>query len=138
VRGFCCLRPGVAGFSESIHVRSIIGRFLEHSRVFYFAAGHEDPLEGDFYIGSADWMSRNLSNRVEVVAPVTARSGRERLWEILTIALKDVRQAWVMDCEGQYTQLRPSPQGEGSEGSHQTLIDLARRRAIAGGINVTL
>src|SRR5262249_55428511 len=94
VRGFCCLRPGVPGFSESIRVRSIVGRFLEHSRIFHFAAGHEDPLDGEFLIGSADWMFRNLSQRVEVVAPVLARTGRERLWEILDVMLKDQRQAW--------------------------------------------
>jgi polyphosphate kinase len=70
IRGFCCLRPGVTGLTEGARVRSIIGRFLEHSRIFHFAAGHEDPVQGDFFIGSADWMFRNLSKRVEVVTPV--------------------------------------------------------------------
>jgi polyphosphate kinase len=70
IRGFCCLRPGVPGRTESIRVRSIIGRFLEHSRIFHFANGHQSPIEGEFFIGSADWMSRNLSKRIEVVAPV--------------------------------------------------------------------
>jgi polyphosphate kinase len=129
VRGFCCLRPGIGDFSESIRVRSIIGRFLEHSRIFYFAAGHEDPLEGEFFIGSADWMTRNLSDRVEVIAPVLAPTARERLWEILTISLKDTRQAWIMDGEGHYTQLRPPAQGAGDEGTHHMLMDLIRRRA---------
>jgi polyphosphate kinase len=63
VRGFCCLRPGVPGRSEGIRIRSIIGRFLEHSRIFHFAASFADPLQGDFFIGSADWMHRNLSKR---------------------------------------------------------------------------
>ena len=72
VRGFCCLRPGVPGQTETIRVRSIIGRFLEHARIFYFANGASDPSSGDFYIGSADWMERNLSWQVEVVAPVVA------------------------------------------------------------------
>src|SRR5262249_49177571 len=75
--GFCCLRPAVAGFSESIRIRSIIGRFLEHSRIFYFASGSADPINGTFLIGSGDWMFRNLSSRVEVATPVTSRSARE-------------------------------------------------------------
>ncbi len=65
VRGFCCMKPGVPVRTEGIRIRSIIGRFLEHSRIFHFAAGQENPLDGDFYIGSADWMYRNLSKRVE-------------------------------------------------------------------------
>jgi polyphosphate kinase len=70
VRGFCCLRPGRPGRSEGIRVRSVIGRFLEHSRIFHFAAGAAEPEQGDFFIGSADWMYRNLSKRVEVIAPI--------------------------------------------------------------------
>ena len=80
IRGLCCLRPGIAGRSEGIRVRSIIGRFLEHSRIFHFAAGHADPLDGEFYVGSADWMFRNLSRRVEVVAPITAPGPQQKLW----------------------------------------------------------
>jgi polyphosphate kinase len=131
VRGFCCLRPGIPGFSESIRVRSVIGRFLEHSRIFYFAAGSADPLEGEFFIGSADWMFRNLSHRVEVVTPVFARSAREKLWEILDVSLGDQRQAWVMASDGQYSQLRPGTDAEGPEsvGTHQTLMTITRRRA---------
>ena len=130
VRGLCCLRPGVPAFSESIRVRSIVGRFLEHSRIFYFSGGSADPLDGDFFIGSADWMFRNLSNRLEVVAPVTARNARERLWEILDVCLRDQRQAWVMDDEGHYEQLRPHLLADEAAriGSHQALIDLTRRR----------
>jgi polyphosphate kinase len=131
VRGFCCLRPGVPGFSESIRVRSVVGRFLEHSRIFYFAAGQTDPLEGDFFIGSADWMFRNLSHRVEVVTPVFARSAREKLWEILDVSLADRRQAWLMTSDGHYTQLRPDSETEGPEGvgTHETLMTLTRRRS---------
>src|SRR5262249_46067726 len=70
VRGLCCLLPGVPGLTENVRIRSIIGRFLEHSRIFYFAAGSDDPLEGEFFIGSADWMHRNLSERVEAMVPV--------------------------------------------------------------------
>lgn len=93
VRGFCCLRPGIPGRTEGLRVRSIIGRFLEHSRIFHFAAGLDDPVQGDFYIGSADWMYRNLSKRVEVVAPVLAKESKEKLWEILDVCLRDRRQA---------------------------------------------
>lgn len=130
VRGFCCLRPGVRGFSESIRVRSIIGRFLEHSRIFYFANDSDDPMKGVFYIGSGDWMFRNLSHRVELAAPVTGRGGRQRLWEILDVTLKDQRQAWVLDSEGAYTQLRPGPHVNGPEalGTHQRLIELTCQR----------
>lgn len=132
VRGFCCLRPGVAGFSESVRIRSVIGRFLEHSRIFHFAAGAEDPCDGEFYIGSADWMHRNLSARVEVVTPVATRGARERLWEILDISLRDQRQAWSMDSAGVYTQLRPQEpaQGPAQVGTHQALMDLTKRRAL--------
>jgi polyphosphate kinase len=133
IRGFSCLRPGVAECSESIRIRSIIGRFLEHSRIFYFGAGQDDPLDGEFFIGSADWMTRNLSDRVEVVVPVSSRSARERLWEILDVGLRDRRQAWQMDADGNYTQLRPTASAEGAEGpeslgSHRTLMDLTRQR----------
>src|SRR5262249_33907054 len=130
VRGFCCLRPGIEGFSDRIRVRSVIGRFLEHSRIFYFAAGSNDPLEGEFFIGSADWMFRNLSHRVEVVTPVTARSGRERLWEILDVMLKDQRQAGMLGSDARYTQLHaPAGGGIAALGTHQALMDLTRRRA---------
>src|SRR5271156_1480063 len=94
IRGFCCLRPGVPGRTENIRIRSIIGRFLEHSRIFYFANGKQDPAEGDFFIGSADWMFRNLSKRIEVVTPVRADGLKQRLWEILDICLRDKREAW--------------------------------------------
>jgi polyphosphate kinase len=72
IRGFCCLRPGVPGHTENIRIRSIIGRFLEHSRILYFADGKQNPAEGEYYIGLADWMYRNLSKRIEVVTPVFA------------------------------------------------------------------
>jgi polyphosphate kinase len=131
VRGFCCLRPGVTGCSEGIRIRSIIGRFLEHSRIFHFAAALEDPVQGEFLIGSADWMYRNLSKRVEVVTPVMAREPKERLWEVLDTCLKDRRQAWVLGEDGKYTQLRPEGDGNGPEtlGTHETLMEMARRRS---------
>src|SRR5208283_991405 len=80
VRGFCILPPGVPGMSEHIRVLSVIGRFLEHSRIYYFQNGVAEPLGGEFYIGSADWMERNLSRRVEAITPVESPRLRERLW----------------------------------------------------------
>jgi polyphosphate kinase len=134
VRGLCCLRPGVPGYSETIRVRSIIGRFLEHSRIFHFAAGQADPLEGEFLIGSADWMFRNLSGRVEVATPVTARHPRERLWEILEIARADRRQAWELHADGSYHRVDAGESdGAGARGAHQTLMDLARGQRTAAG-----
>ena len=130
VRGFCCLRPGVPGQTENIRIRSVIGRFLEHSRVGYFANGNERPLEGDFYIGSADWMVRNLSKRIEIATPVVAEKFKQKLWEFLDICLHDKRQAWVLASDGSYTQLHPSegddPNGPETLGTHQTLMNLAR------------
>jgi polyphosphate kinase len=121
IRGFCCLKPGVAGHTENIRVRSIIGRFLEHSRVFHFANGKENPLEGDFFIGSADWMFRNLSKRVEVVTPILVAGLKEKLWQFLDICLKDSRQAWVLGADGTYKQLRPAPDQLGTQ---QTVMNL--------------
>jgi len=133
IRGFCCLRPGIPGHTEGIRVRSIIGRFLEHSRIFHFAAGREDPVDGEFYIGSADWMHRNLSSRVEVVTPVLARPLKKKLWEVLDTCLRDRRQAWIMKPDGSYTRLQPDASGDGPEtvGTHQFLMELARRSADA-------
>jgi polyphosphate kinase len=131
VRGFCCLRPGRAGRSEGIRVRSIVGRFLEHSRIFHFAAGAAEPVRGDFFIGSADWMYRNLSKRVEVVVPILGGQAKEKLWEILDTCLQDRRQAWVLGEDGTYSQLSPDAEGEGpgSVGTHAHLMELARRQS---------
>jgi len=133
IRGFCCLRPGVAGRTDTVRVRSIIGRFLEHSRIFHFANGHEDPAAGEFLIGSADWMYRNLSKRVEVITPVLASNLKARLWEILDICLHDQRQAWVLNSDGTYFQLQTDCKTEGPEaiGTHEKLMDLTRSRTRA-------
>jgi polyphosphate kinase len=131
VRGFCCLRPGVPGRTENIRIRSIIGRFLEHSRIFYFAAGVDIPVQGEFFIGSADWMYRNLSKRVEVVTPVLDGEAKARLWEVLDICLRDRRQAWELGKDGIYSRLDPEGAVDGPEGrgTHETLMDRARRRS---------
>ena len=129
VRGFCCIRPGVKGLSENIRVTSTIGRFLEHSRIFWFGNGQADPLDGDFYIGSADWMYRNLNTRVECAAPIQARAHRARLWEILRLHLTDRRQRWIMAADGTYQLSDPAqiaPSGTIADpafvGTHQYLM----------------
>ncbi len=131
VRGFCCLRPGVPEHTENIRIRSIIGRFLEHSRIFYFANGNNETAEGEYFIGSADWMHRNLSGRIEVVTPVFASGLKERLWEILDTCLRDRREAWVLGPDAKYVQLHPENGASGPEGvgTHQTLMNLAVERA---------
>lgn len=103
IRGMCCLRPGVKGLSETVRVISIIGRFLEHSRIFYF---HNQGQE-EIYIGSADWMSRNLDRRVEAVVPIDDPAISKDLQEILGIMLADQRQAWELQSDGTYVQRQP-------------------------------
>jgi polyphosphate kinase len=102
VRGFCCLKPKLKGLSDNIRVISTVGRFLEHSRIFYFADGKESPHDGEFYIGSADWMYRNLNKRVEVCVPVKEEDHKKHLWFILRSNLKDKVLTWEMDSNGDY------------------------------------
>jgi polyphosphate kinase len=129
VRGLSTLAPGVPGLTENIRIRSIIGRFLEHSRIFHFAAGAEDPLDGVFLIGSGDWMHRNLSERVETAVPILERRLRARLWEILEISLADRRNAWEMQPDGSYAQLFPEEHdGISAEGTHAAMMRLALAR----------
>ena len=103
VRGICCLRPGVRGVSDNIRVSSIVGRFLEHSRIFYFANDGKEEL----YFGSADWMPRNFDRRVEVVVAAHERRLMDRLCSLLEISLGDNRNAWDLGPEGTYTQRKP-------------------------------
>lgn len=123
VRGFCCMRPKTSGLSEKVKVISILGRFLEHSRIYYFRNGTQDPIDGDFFIGSSDWMYRNLHARVEALVPIYDRALKEKLWEILQLCIKDQRQAWEMDSKGEYTQKKSD-----ALGVHQKLIELTRSR----------
>ena len=121
VRGICCLRPGVSGLSENITVRSIVGRFLEHSRVFWFENGGKPEV----YIGSGDWMSRNFYNRVELVVPVEDETLRARIVnEILGAQLADNTKAWLLDSEGGYTQA-PRAEGEAKRDSQSEFMALA-------------
>jgi polyphosphate kinase len=121
VRGVCALRPGVAGLSERISVRSIVGRFLEHSRILYFQNGGAEEL----YIGSADWMRRNLTRRVEVVAPVCNEALKRHLKDdILRAYLRDNVKARRLRPDGSYERVRPAP-GEESFDVQTRLIELA-------------
>ena len=122
VRGICCLRPGIKDVSENIRVISIIGRLLEHSRIFYFQNGGTEEV----YIGSADWMPRNLNRRVEAIVPVESPELVQDLQEILGIMLSDNRQSWELQSDGSYIQRRP--QDSTSENSSQKiLMDMARQ-----------
>ncbi|QGJ71248.1 Polyphosphate kinase [Planctomycetales bacterium 10988] len=131
VRGFCCLRAGVEGVTENMKVLSVIGRFLEHSRIFYFRNGHEDHLKGLYYLGSADWMYRNLSNRVEAITPVENVVLREKLWHILDVMQQDQRNCWEMQPDGSYIQRTPDETATGPArvGTHETMMQDARHHA---------
>jgi polyphosphate kinase len=124
IRGICCLRPGLPEISENIRVISIIGRFLEHSRIFYF---YNDGQE-EVYIGSADWMTRNLTRRVEAVTPIDEPAIAKELEEILGIMLSDNRQAWELQSDGSYIQRRPDNQGQESS-THVILMEKALKSA---------
>jgi polyphosphate kinase len=103
VRGVCCLRPGVEGISDNITVRSIIGRFLEHTRIFYFENGDEEEL---LYLSSADWMDRNFFRRVETCFPIEDRRLRQRIiQESLQGYLTDNAQAWLLQADGTYRRV---------------------------------
>lgn len=125
VRGNCRIRPGLPGISENVRVISIVGRFLEHSRIFYFQNGGNPR----YLLGSADWMKRNLSDRVEVIVPIEDPRLQEQLAAILRSNLEDYRQAWEMLPDGRYRQRRPredddfSPQALGTQ---QVLMRQAR------------
>ncbi len=137
VRGICCLRPQVPGLSETIHVRSILGRYLEHSRIYYFANGaivdesvDLDPEQKDrFYIGSADLMPRNLDRRVEVLVQVDAPEAKRRLSEILVTCLDDTALSWVLEADGTYRRL--GHLGDGIN-AHEVLEELAAARSSGG------
>ncbi len=128
IRGICCLRPGIPGTSENIRVISVIGRFLEHSRVWYF---HNEGA-GEYYIGSADWMPRNLDRRVEVIVPVEDPAHHARLKRVLDVCLADNRQAWELKPDGSYVQRVPAP-GEMERGTHLALLRESWGMARASG-----
>jgi polyphosphate kinase len=128
VRGHCRLRPGLPGYSDNIRVRSIVGRFLEHDRVYCFGNGGEPEI----FLGSADWRRRNLAERVEAMVPVADPALRARLMHVLDVALADNRLAWELAADGQYEQLFPAP-GEPEADYQETMMREALDRSRRGG-----
>ncbi len=124
IRGMCCLRPGVKEVSENIRVISIVGRFLEHSRIFYF---HNNGQE-EIYIGSADWMPRNLDRRVEAITIVEDPDIAKDLQEILGVMLADNRGAWDLQPDGRYIQRRPAA-NSGQSSSQKIFMEMAQASA---------
>jgi polyphosphate kinase len=128
VRGVCCLRPGVPGVSDNIRVRSIVGRFLEHHRIYHFHAGGDEIT----YCASADWMSRNLMRRVEIAFPIEDPLLRARVvTEGLTTYLADNTQAWELQADGSYTRCTPTPPEEPRSAQDTLLRQLSAREGAA-------
>jgi polyphosphate kinase len=126
IRGICCLRPGVPGWSETIRVRSLVGRFLEHSRIYYFRNGGDEEV----YLGSADLMERNLDRRVEAIVPVEDASLRRHLRDkVLGAYLRDTVNARELQTDGSYAQIKSKRQKE-RVNVHRRFIDLYARRPI--------
>lgn len=126
IRDSCRLRPGIAGLSENISVISVVGRFLEHTRIFYFKNGGNE----EYFIGSADLMKRNLESRVEVVTPVEDKSLQIRLREILDVQIQNKRSVWDMQPDGSYIQRQPGKDDD-PRSVHEILISLAESRLAA-------
>ena len=118
VRGICCLRPDINGVSDNIHVRSIVGRFLEHTRVYYFENGGQPEI----YASSADFMERNLSQRVEICFPLRTQSIQDRVIEDLNYYLNDNKQAWILNKDGSYRRAE-SPAVENSVSAQSVLLE---------------
>lgn len=123
IRGICCLKVGIPGVSENISVRSIVGNFLEHARIFYF----ENAGSPEFYCSSADWMPRNLERRVEILFPVEKPELRDRLWHILQAQLADTEKASVLQPDGTYEKV--DKRGKGSFNSQDSFCKEAVKAA---------
>lgn len=123
IRDSCRVRPGLPGLSETVQVVSIVGRFLEHTRLYYFRNGGQE----EYYLGSADAMKRNLEHRVEVMMPVTSPNLQQELWQMLETQWHDQRCAWDLQADGAYLQRQPAAE-EHHPGSQELLIQAAKKR----------
>jgi polyphosphate kinase len=123
VRGICCLRPGVAGLSENITVKSIVGRFLEHARIWCFYNGGREKV----FICTADWMQRNLDKRVELLTPVEDRDAKARLMHILDVCFKDTVNSWHLLPDGSWQRVADS-RGKKEFNCHEALYDEVREK----------
>lgn len=121
VRGICCLRPGIPGISENISVRSIVGRFLEHSRIYYFYNDGDETI----YLSSADWMNRNLDRRVELLFPVEDKDAITKVKEILAVSLSDTIKARILKTDGSYTRI--DKRGKENINSQQVFYNIAMK-----------
>ncbi|WP_394844421.1 polyphosphate kinase 1 [Pendulispora brunnea] len=124
VRGICCLRPGVAKVSDTIEVRAIVDRFLEHGRILYFANGGKEEV----FIASADWMPRNFHRRVEVLIPIEDPTSRTRLIEVLHLQCADNVKSWFLRSDGSYMRVAPPAPGQPAVRAQQRFMELARDR----------
>ena len=129
IRDSCRLRPGIVGLSENISVISIVGRFLEHTRIFYFKNGGDE----EYFIGSADLMKRNLESRVEVVTPVEEKNLQIRLREIIDVQTQNKRSVWEMQPDGSYIQRQPG-KNDDPRSVHEILITMAKNRLAAAPV----
>lgn len=123
VRGICCLRPGVKGLSETVQVRSIVGRFLEHSRAFYFHHGGAETL----YIGSADWMQRNLNSRIEALVPIESDSLKKKVMQVFDLMQRDNVKARILTSDGDYCRPKRKP-GQRRLNAQERLLELSAKR----------